>query len=99
MSATYSVRMKNPAHPGGFVKDEIVEAQGITVTRAARALGVTRPALSALLAHLYHALNKHSYFQWVTTFERCVWHYRRLLGDYTMVFWMPPGSGSTLKAS
>ena len=49
--------------------------------------------------HLYHALNKHSYFQWVTTFERCVWHYRRLLGDYTMVFWMPPGSGSTLKAS
>ena len=49
MSATYSVRMKNPAHPGGFVKDEIVEAQGITVTRAARALGVTRPALSALL--------------------------------------------------
>ena len=51
------------------------------------------------LAHLYHALNKHSYFQWVTTFERCVWHYRRLLGDYTMVFWMPPGSGSTLKAS
>ena len=51
------------------------------------------------LTHLYHALNKHSYFQWVTTFERCVWHYRRLLGDYTMVFWMPPGSGSTLKAS
>ena len=51
------------------------------------------------LAHLYHALNKHSYFQWVTTFERCVWHYKRLLGDYTMVFWMPPGSGSTLKAS
>ena len=51
------------------------------------------------LTHLYHALNKHSYFQWVTTFERCVWHYKRLLGDYTMVFWMPPGSGSTLKAS
>ena len=54
---------------------------------------------NASLTHLYHALNKHSYFQWVTTFERCVWHYRRLLGDYTMVFWMPPGSGSTLKAS
>ena len=59
-----------------------------------------RPNLRAYaLTHLYHALNKHSYFQWVTTFERCVWHYRRLLGDYTMVFWMPPGSGSTLKAS
>jgi addiction module HigA family antidote len=41
--------MKNPAHPGGFVKSEIVEALGLTVTGAARALGVTRPALSALL--------------------------------------------------
>ena len=41
--------MKNPAHPGGFVKSEIVEALGLTVTGAARALEVTRPALSALL--------------------------------------------------
>lgn len=49
MSATDSVRMKSPAHPGGFVKGEIVEVQGITVTRTAKALGVTRPALSALL--------------------------------------------------
>src|SRR5690348_13738745 len=55
MSATRGVRMKNPAHPGGFVKSEIVEALGLSVTDAARALGVTRPALSALLnehAHL-----------------------------------------------
>ena len=49
MSATDSVRMKSPAHPGGFVKGEIAEVQGITVTRTAKALGVTRPALSALL--------------------------------------------------
>ena len=41
--------MKNPAHPGGFVKSEIIEALGLSVTDAARALGVTRPALSALL--------------------------------------------------
>ena len=38
-----------PAHPGGFVKREIVEAMGLSVTRAAVVLGVTRPALSALL--------------------------------------------------
>ena len=25
------IRMKNPAHPGGFVKSEIVEAMGLTV--------------------------------------------------------------------
>ena len=49
MSTSQGIRLKNPAHPGGFVKSEIVEALGLTVTGAARALGVTRPALSALL--------------------------------------------------
>ena len=49
MDTTQGVRMKNPAHPGGFVKSEIVEASGLSVTEAAQALGVTRPALSALL--------------------------------------------------
>lgn len=49
MSAMQGIRMKNPAHPGGFVKNEIVEALGLTVTGAAQALGVTRAALSALL--------------------------------------------------
>ena len=49
MSAMQGIRMKNPAHPGGFVKSAIVEALGLSVTGAARVLGVTRPALSALL--------------------------------------------------
>ena len=49
MSTSQGVRMKNPAHPGGFVKSEIIEALDLTVTGAARTLGVTRPALSALL--------------------------------------------------
>lgn len=43
------IRMKTPAHPGSFIRLEIVEALGLSVTQAARALGVTRPALSALL--------------------------------------------------
>ncbi|MCW0183376.1 MAG: HigA family addiction module antitoxin [Zavarzinia sp.] len=51
---TQGIRMKNPAHPGGFVKSEIVEALGLTVTDAAAALGVTRPALSALLNERAH---------------------------------------------
>ena len=54
MSAAQDVRMKNPVHPGGFVKREIVEALGLSVTRAAQALGVTRPALSALLNERAH---------------------------------------------
>src|SRR6266852_3628306 len=46
--------MKNPAHPGGFVKSEIIEPLDLSVTDAARALGVTRPALSALLNERAH---------------------------------------------
>jgi addiction module HigA family antidote len=43
------VRMKSPARPGGFVGSEIIAALGLPVTEAATVLGVTRPALSALL--------------------------------------------------
>jgi addiction module HigA family antidote len=49
MSTINGICMKNPAHPGGFVKSEIVEALDLSVTDAAKVLGVTRPALSALL--------------------------------------------------
>ncbi len=54
MTTTQGLRMKNPAHPGGFVKSEIIEALGLSVTDAAHALGVTRPALSALLNERAH---------------------------------------------
>lgn len=49
MGANPGIRMKNPAHPGGFVKSEIIDPLNLSVTDAARALGVTRPALSALV--------------------------------------------------
>jgi len=42
-------RIKHPVHPGQFLQMEIIEALGLTVTDAAKVLGVTRPALSALL--------------------------------------------------
>lgn len=48
MGSTRGIRMKSPAHPGGFIKSEIVEALGLSVTGAAQALGVPRPTLSAL---------------------------------------------------
>lgn len=54
MATTQGLRMKNPAHPGGFVKSEIIEALGLSVTDAAHVLGVTRPALSALLNERAH---------------------------------------------
>jgi addiction module HigA family antidote len=49
MTQMQGLRMKNPAHPGGFVKTEIVEPLGLSVTDAAQALGITRAALSAFL--------------------------------------------------
>jgi antitoxin HigA-1 len=38
-----------PAHPGSFLKAEVLAPLGLSVTEAARALGVTRQTLSALL--------------------------------------------------
>ena len=43
------IRMARPAHPGQFIKMEVVEPLGLSVTQAAKVLGVTRAALSALL--------------------------------------------------
>lgn len=41
--------MKNPPHPGRFIRTEIIEPAGLSVTAAASALKVSRPALSSLL--------------------------------------------------
>jgi addiction module HigA family antidote len=49
MTATTNIRMKNPPHPGSFVRTEIIAPTGLSVTAAAEVLGVTRPALSAFL--------------------------------------------------
>jgi antitoxin HigA-1 len=49
VTRTQGIRMKHPAHPGGFVKTEIIEPLGLSVTGAAQALGITRAALSTFL--------------------------------------------------
>jgi addiction module HigA family antidote len=49
MSQAQGIRMKTPAHPGGFVKTEIIAPLDLSVTDAARVLGITRAALSAFL--------------------------------------------------
>jgi addiction module HigA family antidote len=46
---TGTLKMKNPMHPGIFVRLMVLEPLGLNVTDAAKALGVTRPALSNLL--------------------------------------------------
>ncbi len=42
-------RMLNPVHPGQFIRTEIIEAHGLSVTEAAKVLRVSRPTLSSLL--------------------------------------------------
>lgn len=49
MTAPESFRLRNPPHPGSFVRMEVLDPLGLSVTDAAAALGVTRPALSTFL--------------------------------------------------
>ncbi len=42
-------RMFNPPHPGDTIREDILQALGITVTEAARQLGVARVTLSRLI--------------------------------------------------
>jgi addiction module HigA family antidote len=41
--------MLDPVHPGRFLRTEIIDVHGLSVTGAARILGVSRPTLSSLL--------------------------------------------------
>ena len=42
--------MKNPPHPGRIVRQDCIEPLGLTITAAAKALGVTRQALNNLVS-------------------------------------------------
>ena len=41
--------MKNPPHPGDLIRTEVIEALGLTVSKAAEILKVRRATLSDLL--------------------------------------------------
>ncbi len=43
------MRMHNPPHPGEIIREFCIESLKLTVTDAAKALGVTRKTFSALL--------------------------------------------------
>ena len=49
MTEAGNYRVKNPPHPGGFVKTEIIEPMELSVTGASSVLGITRAALSTFL--------------------------------------------------
>lgn len=43
------MKMHNPPHPGEILKELCLDPLGLSVTRAAQALGVSRKTLSAIL--------------------------------------------------
>ena len=49
ISKANSMAMHNPPHPGGIVRRQCLEPLDLSVTEAAKALGVTRQALSDLV--------------------------------------------------
>lgn len=40
---------RKPVHPGEVIREDVIKPLGVTVTEAAKCLGVTRKTLSALL--------------------------------------------------
>jgi addiction module HigA family antidote len=44
-----ALTLKNPSHPGTIVREDVIEPLGLTLTDAAKALGVARTTLSSLL--------------------------------------------------
>ncbi len=46
---TSGLTMKNPSHPGAFIRDAIIDGNELSVKEAADALGVARPTLSNFL--------------------------------------------------
>ncbi|WP_297492803.1 HigA family addiction module antitoxin [Acidocella sp.] len=54
MNVKIGIRLSNPVHPGSFIKRDIIEPLGLSVTAAARVLGVTRAKLSTLLNQRAH---------------------------------------------
>ncbi|MCH8219818.1 MAG: HigA family addiction module antidote protein [Proteobacteria bacterium] len=43
------MQMHNPPHPGGVIRELCIEPSGLSVTKAAEGLGVSRKTLSAIL--------------------------------------------------
>ncbi len=43
------MKMYNPPHPGEIIREHCIEPLGLTITAAAKGLGVTRKALSELV--------------------------------------------------
>ncbi len=41
--------MRSPIHPGRFLRTEVIEAHDLSVTEAAKVIGVSRPTLSSFL--------------------------------------------------
>ena len=53
--------MRNPPHPGGIVRRQCLDPLGLSVTEAARGLGVTRQALSDVVSGPGHHFGRYGH--------------------------------------
>ena len=54
------MRMARPAHPGQFIKMEVIEPLGLSVTQAAKVLGVSRADIMKALPECAPGFEKRS---------------------------------------
>lgn len=54
MGTATQYETEHSQHPGWFLKSELIDERGLSVTDAAKALGVARPSLSKLLNQRAH---------------------------------------------
>ena len=54
MGTATQFRTEHPGHHGRFLKIKLIDERGISVTEAAKALGVARPSLSKLINQRVH---------------------------------------------
>jgi antitoxin HigA-1 len=75
--------MKNPPHPGEIIRELCLEPLGLTVTRAAQGLGVTRKTLS-LLVNGHAGISPEMAVRLSQTFGRSPESWLQLQGQYDL---------------
>ena len=97
--------MHNPPHPGEIIKERCLEPLGLSVTNAAKGLGVTRKALSELIngrsgvspemaLRLEQAFGSTAETWLRMQLEYDLWQTKQCAGDLRVTRFTPPASAS-----
>lgn len=98
--------MHDPAHPGGYLKRQYLEPLGLSITDAAKALGVTRKTLSELVnercgvspemaLRLSRAFNTSPEFWINMQTNRALWLMKRRFSEKIKPLWEGASTGAS----